>query len=182
MSSLPAAQSLKTKYLPMKIKRWQDLLRRLKLEHIRATAPGFFEQSGGYDYKPKPYTDKTANGLTTSIEDFINYLPGGYGEASRINSTGTPRVIGGRISWTKGNTRKGLADIRATFRGRSISIEIKIGADRQSEAQIKEQERITRAGGLYFIAKDFPSFLSWWLSVFPETKELMRIYDFDTSL
>lgn len=153
---------------------WKTLLKFLKLNHIKATAPGFFWQSGGFDYKPKPYTDKTANGLTTAIEDFINFLPGGYGEASRINSTGTPRVVDGKVSWTKGNTRKGIADIRATFNGRSISIEIKIGADRQSEAQIKEQKRITRAGGLYFIAKDFPSFLLWWLGVFPETVGMLE--------
>lgn len=139
---------------------WKQMLRRLKLEHIKATSPGFFEQSGGYSYKTKPYSDTTANGLTTAIVDFINYLP--HGEASRTNTMGMPRVMNGQVKWTKGNTRKGIADIRGTYKGRSLSIEIKIGADRQSEEQKKEQQRITNAGGIYWICKNFPDFLTQW--------------------
>lgn len=139
---------------------WKALLKRMKLEHIKVTAPGFFELSGGYNYKPKPYTDATANGLTAAIEDFINFT--GHGEASRTNSTGMPRIVNGEVRWTKGNTRNGMADIRGTYKGRSLSIEIKIGADRQSDAQIKEQERITKAGGIYWVCKSFSHFLELW--------------------
>ena len=142
--------------------KYQELLKRMKLDNIKSKAPGFFEQSGGYGMKVKSYSDTSANGLTHCIEDFINFLPDGFGEATRTNSTGTPREINGQIRWSKSNTRKGQADIRGTYMGRSLSIEVKIGADKQSEAQIKEQERITRAGGLYYIATDFPSFLEWW--------------------
>lgn len=155
---------------------WKHLLKRMKLDYVKATAPGFFELSGCYEMKVKPYTDTTANGLTRCIEDFINHLPDGIGEASRINSTGTPRQMSdGKIKWSKSNTRKGIADIRATVKGRSISIEIKIGKDKQSEAQIKEQERIVRSGGVYIIAKSFPDFLDQWANEGFEIPQLLKV-------
>lgn len=142
---------------------WKHLLKRMKLESIKAKAPGFFELSGGYAMQVKAYSDTTANGLTNCIEDFINHLPDGVGEACRQNSTGMPRQMpDGSIRWSTSNTRKGLADVRGTYKGRSLSIEVKIGRDKQSDAQEKEMERIIKSGGLYFIAKDFPSFLTWW--------------------
>jgi hypothetical protein len=142
---------------------WKALLKRMKLEHLKATAPAFFEQSGGYGYRINPYSDTTANGLTRCIEDYINHHPSGMGQATRVNSTGVPRQMpNGEIRWSKSNTRKGIADIIGSYGGRFLSIEVKIGRDKQSEAQIKEQERITKSGGLYFIAKTFPEFLEWW--------------------
>lgn len=142
---------------------WKTLLKRMKLEHIKAKAPGFFELSGGYGYKVKPYNDKTANGLTRCIEDFINHLPDGAGEATRINSTGLPRQMpDGSIRWSTSNTRKGIADVRGTYKGRSLNIEVKIGRDKQSDAQIKEMERIRKAGGIYWIVKTFSDFLEQW--------------------
>lgn len=142
---------------------WKTILKNLKLEHIKATAPGFFELSGGYKMKVKRYSDTTANGLTTCIIDFIKYSGG---DANRINVQGQVRKVNGSYRWTHGSTRKGTADIHAIYKGRHISIEIKTGSDRQSEAQIKEADRITKAGGLYFVAKDMPSFMDWWNSQF----------------
>jgi hypothetical protein len=138
---------------------WPKLLKRLKLDHIKRTAPGFFELSGGFAMKVKPYQDRTANGLTACIIDFITHL-GGY--ANRINCTGIPRMSNGELKWTSSGSNKGTPDIRFLFQGRSGDIEVKIGADRLSPAQEKELEKITQAGGLVFIAKDFPSFLTWW--------------------
>jgi hypothetical protein len=43
------------------------------------------------------------------------------------------------IQWTKGTSTAGSADISATIKGRSVKIEVKIGKDRQSEAQKKYQ-------------------------------------------
>jgi len=153
---------------------WKALLKQLKLEHIKATAPSFFDQSGGYGMQVKPYKDTTSNGLTTCIVDFINFIGGG--EASRISSTGMPRVVNGKVRWTTGNTRKGMADVRGTYAGRSLSVEIKIGEDRQSEAQIKEQQRIEKAGGLYCIAKTFTGFLEWFICRFPDLEEKIKMY------
>jgi len=142
---------------------WKKLMRKMKLDNINQKAPGFFKLSGGYEMKTKPYRDNTANSLTNAIIDFIIF---NGGDANRINTQGQQRRINGRTCWTYGSTRKGTADIHAIFQGRAISIEIKIGNDRQSEAQMKEAERITKAGGLYLVAKDMPSFLEWWYKRF----------------
>lgn len=150
------------------IKDWKKLLKRLKLEHIQKTAPGFFELSGGFEMKVKPYTDATSNGLTTCIIDYINFN-GGY--ANRINTQGQarkekiPLAFGNyreKITYTPSTTNRGTADVKAVVKGKSLDVEIKINADRLSKYQIKEQERITNAGGLYFVAKDFPSFLEYY--------------------
>lgn len=142
-------------------KEYKALLHELKLKRYAVTHPNFPP-----DYIPKTmYKDSTANGLTRAICDFINYQ--GY-QAERINTMGTARekkttagkVIG--VTWTKGTSTAGSADISATIKGRSVKIEVKIGKDRQSEAQKRYQENIERAGGIYIIAKDFDSFVEWY--------------------
>jgi hypothetical protein len=128
-------------------------------------------------YIPAPsYTDKTANGLTRCIIDFIE-LRGG--QAERINCTGriidsrttSSDVLGhvrtiGSLHYIKTAGKRGTADISATIQGRSVKIEIKIGADRQSDAQKEYQRSIETSGGLYFVAKDFGQFLSWYYLTF----------------
>ena len=122
------------------------------------------------------YTDKTANGLTRAIIDFVK-LRGG--QAERISTTGRPidrrqkytdaigmqRVIGS-IEWIKGTGTNGSADISATIAGKSVKIEVKILKDRQSEAQKQYQADIEKAGGIYYIAKDFTSFVEWYCLTF----------------
>jgi len=142
-------------------KEYKALLHELKLQRYAITHPNYPQ-----DYIPKTmYKDQTANGLTKAICDFINYQ--GY-QAERINTMGTARekkttagkVIG--VTWTKGTSTAGSADISATIKGRSVKIEVKIGKDRQSEAQKRYQENIEKAGGIYIIAKDFDSFVDWY--------------------
>jgi len=118
------------------------------------------------------YSDRTANGLTKCIIDFIQ-LSGG--QAERINCTGriidsretSTDVLGhkrtiGKLQYIKTAGQRGTADISATIQGRSIKIEIKIGGDRQSEAQKEYQRSIENSGGLYFVATCFEQFLSWY--------------------
>jgi hypothetical protein len=109
---------------------WKQQLKELKLQDIAKRAPDFFELSGGKKMKVKNYCDKTANGLTAAIVDFINFSGG-------------------------------TADIHAIFKSKHLSIEIKIGADKLSPYQLAERERVRNAGGYYFTAKDFESFLEW---------------------
>lgn len=130
-------------------------LERLALDHFRREHPSFPEAA----IPRQIYSDDTANGLTRCVVDFIRY---NGGQAERINTTGMPEQRGGRIVWRKSNTTKGSADISATIGGRSVKVEVKIGPDRQSEAQCRYQVAIERAGGLYFIAKDFTSFVRWY--------------------
>lgn len=157
---------------------WKELLKRLKLESIKAKAPGFFEQSGGYNMGIKSYTDNTANGLNKCIEDFIKHL-GGY--ANRVNTMGMVRIINGKARWTKGNSNKGAFDLRFVYAGRSADVEIKIGRDRMSEAQLQEMQNIIAAGGLTFIARNFPSFLQWFIENFPEAHSKLIGYGYNIS-
>jgi hypothetical protein len=96
----------------------------------------------------------------------------GY-QAERINTMGTFRAAkkytdldgvtrtAGRGSWTRSGSTPGSADISATINGKSVKIEIKIGADRQSDAQKSYQQAIEKAGGTYLIVKNFDQFIEW---------------------
>jgi hypothetical protein len=121
-----------------------------------------------------PYTDKTANGLTRCIIDFLKFS-GHFAE--RINNTGRPidrrqqvvDVVGrvrtiGTLQWIPGTGTRGTADISAVIRGRAVKIEVKCEAtkDRQSLAQMKYQAEVQKAGGLYVIATSFPQFFEWY--------------------
>ena len=131
------------------------------------------------------YRDDTANGLTKCIVDYIR-LSGG--QAERINTTGVAvdtrqqatDILGhkltiGGLQWRKTGSTNGSADISATIRGRSVKIEVKIGKDHQSEAQRAYQKSIEAAGGLYYIAKDFASFVEWYNSTFGERGQYEQV-------
>jgi len=123
------------------------------------------------DYIPLfKYSDKTANGLTRCIIDYLTLQ--GY-QAERISTTGRmvdntktyTNVLGitkqlGSKKWIKGSGTKGSADISATIKGKSVKIEVKIGKDRQSEHQKAYQQSIENSGGLYLIATSFEQFIN----------------------
>lgn len=127
----------------------------LKLKAKHQKNPSF-----PYPVKPR-YSDKDANGLTSCIIDFID-LSGGW--ATRINSMG--RYLTDKQKYIPGSTKKGTADIHAVYKGVHLSIEVKIGKDKQSEEQKHIQEEITKAGGFYFIAVSFQQFYDWFNSTF----------------
>ena len=121
---------------------------------------------------PRKYRDDNANGLTKCIIDFLKLS--GW-QAERISNTGRPiderktfidvtgcqRTIG-RVKWIPGSGTNGTADISATIDGRAVKIEVKIGSDRQSQAQRDYQKAIEQSGGIYFIASSFEQFLDWY--------------------
>lgn len=124
----------------------------------------------------RKYRDDTANGLTRCIVDYIRFMGG---QAERINTIGIPidkrrqvtDVLGrtqtiGSVEWRRGGGTAGSADISATIRSKSVKIEVKIGNDRQSPAQREYQQAVEQAGGLYYIAKDFTSFVQWYHRMF----------------
>lgn len=94
----------------------------------------------------------TANGLTNYIINFVNWS--GY-RATRISTTG--RKIGDK--WIKGTTRKGTADISLTIKGKAIMIEVKVGNDKPSDYQLKEQAKERAAGGWYEFVRSPEEFL-----------------------
>lgn len=118
----------------------------------------------------------TSNGLQTFIINYINWS--GY-RATRINVAGRlidqpQRQESGIVLLTKkympSTTRRGTADVSSTIRingiGASVMWEIKVGKDKASEAQLKEQEREQRAGGYYFFVKDPEQFFEIYDSLF----------------
>ena len=107
--------------------------------------------------RPKPSIKTTdANSLTKAIIDYID-LSGGW--ATRISVEGRYiESLGRRIP---SSVKKGTADIHAVYKGKHLSIEVKIGADRQSDEQKEVEKSIIKAGGFYFIAKTFEDFHQW---------------------
>ena len=118
------------------------------------------------------YRDDSANGLTTCV---IAYIRLHGGQAERINTMGRPidqrktltDVLGhthqvGSVKWIPGTSTRGSADISATIQGRSVKIEIKFGKDRQSDAQKRYAQDVEAAGGVYYVCKDFTSFVEWY--------------------
>lgn len=127
------------------------------------------------DCIPRPvYSDKTANGLTKMVIDWIT-LNGG--QAERISNMGryidsskvVTNVLGQRIKigsgkFIPGAGTNGTADISAIIKGRSVKIEIKM-KDKQSDAQKKYQESVERAGGIYYIVRSFDEFIEKYISL-----------------
>ena len=127
------------------------------------------------DCIPRPvYSDKTANGLTKMVIDWIT-LNGG--QAERISNMGryidsskvVTNVLGQRMKigsgkFIPGAGTNGTADISAIVKGRSVKIEIKM-KDKQSDAQKKYQESVERAGGIYYIVRSFDEFIEKYYSL-----------------
>lgn len=131
------------------------------------------------------YTDKTANGLTKCIVDFLNLS--GH-QAERIRSEGRmidgtkqyTDVLGhrktiGSVKYIKSSSQNGTADISATVKvvamGRPVGIackwEVKM-RDKQSADQAKYEARITDAGGKYFLVHSWKEFTEQYESVLAE--------------
>ena len=143
----------------------KTILTNLAMQDLKIKYPSFPEHA-----IPQPkYSDATANGLTKCVIDFLNLS--GH-QAERISSMGrmidkrqkSTDVLGrermiGSLTYIKGTSTNGTADISSIINGKSVKIEIKIGKDRQSEAQKKYQQATEKAGGIYLITKSFDEFM-----------------------
>jgi hypothetical protein len=118
------------------------------------------------------YSDRTTNGLTRMLIDFLGFS--GH-HAERVSNTGRPLdkrkivtdVIGrtriiGTMKWIHGTGYNGTADIHSVIAGKFVAIEVKIGRDRQSPAQAEYQAQVEQAGGVYVIATSFGQFMEWY--------------------
>lgn len=143
----------------------KEILETFYFRELRKQYPTFPE----FALPPPKYTDTTANTLTKCIKDFLNYT--GH-QAERISSGGrtidnrkmTTDGIGrnvqvGSTKYIPGTSTNGTADVSAVIFRLPVKIEVKIGKDKQSKDQIKYQENVERAGGIYWIAKDFDGFI-----------------------
>jgi hypothetical protein len=143
----------------------RDKLKALELEQMKIKYPSMREELLALT----EWKDNSANNLTKCIIFWIKAMGG---QAERISNQGQYRagksieIASGMKQmpgkWTPGQGTKGTADISATIRGRSVKIEVKHGNDRQSEYQKAYQADVERAGGVYYISKDFDSFVLWY--------------------
>jgi hypothetical protein len=115
----------------------------------------------GFYCKPKMPVITKANGLTVFIINYLNWC--GH-NATRISSAGVN--YGGQFR--RSTTRSGTADITATIKGRSVKIEIKIGKDKASEDQLKEQARERKAGGIYEFVSNPETFFLFYFKFMQE--------------
>ena len=151
----------------------KKILKALYLEHNKKKYPSTPDECRPNKY----YNDKTANGLTTCIKDFLNNS--GW-QAERISVTGRrvdnlkggnkPKAFGlvtkfGKTIFIKSTMTKGSADISATIKGKSVKIEVKIGSDTIKKDQTEYKKNIENAGGIYFIAKSFADFYEKYLLI-----------------
>lgn len=144
-----------------------DHLNKLRLEKTKANFPNVPD----YALPKTQYNPNSANGLTKCILDFVNlsgYLAERTGTEGRVidNRKTYTDVIGrqktiGSVKRIKTSGLVGSSDLKLYINGKIVAIEIKIGRDRQSQAQKEYQERMEKAGGIYLIIKDFETFFSW---------------------
>ncbi len=116
----------------------------------------------------RKHRDDTASGLTRCVIDYLNYR--GW-QAERTNPMGVPIDRRRQVSDTLSHSRAigssvRSADISATIAGHSVKIGVKVGRDRQSKAQRIYQQQVEQAGGLYYIAHNFTSFINWYVETF----------------
>lgn len=100
----------------------------------------------GHYCKPIFPKISTSAGLTRFV---INHLTWCGCYANRINTTG--RQINGK--WITGTTKKGTGDTVCCIGGKMIWLEIKIGRDKPSEHQLRQQSDVRKSGGEYFFIK-----------------------------
>lgn len=114
-----------------------------------------------YPNKPlRKFRDDNEAGLIKCIKAFV-FLNGG--QAERIDNRGY--WVEEAKKYVPSMCEAGTADIHCTINGLSVKVEIKIGKDRQSEAQIKYQKRIEKAGGVYIIVRTFLDFYNWYVKM-----------------
>jgi len=105
---------------------------------------------------PRTFRDDGANNLTKCITAYLR-LNGAF--VSRVNNTG---IYDRRLNrYRPGTSRKGLPDIIATYRGKSLFVEVKHGRDRMSEHQERIRHEQEQSGGLWFTAHNFTEFKEW---------------------
>lgn len=124
--------------------------------HIKKEFPQWYKD--GHWYTPDIPNTATANGLQEFICDYIIWTGG---RATRISSAG--RQLNGKF--IPSTTRKGSSDVSSTINGKSVMWEIKVGKDKPSPAQLKEQAKERKAGGEYFFTHNVAEFFQQYHSL-----------------
>ena len=143
---------------------------RLLKDAVKASKQAKYPNIPDYAVTVSQYEDATANGLSKCIIDFLNSQDHCY--CGRISNEGVMRTNQyGKSFRVKSSMQNGISDLIGVVWGRFVSIEIKIGNDRQSLDQKEYQRQIENAKGYYVIAKDFQGFYDWFTSKFKRANE-----------
>lgn len=133
---------------------------RLLKEAVKARKRAQYPNVPDYAIVTPKYEDKTANGLTRCIIDFINSQDGC--RCYRTPNEGVMRIDGnGKAFRATSSMQNGFSDVVACVWGRFVALEIKTPNDRQNEVQKEFQRQIENARGYYVIVRDFKGFLEW---------------------
>jgi VRR-NUC domain. len=117
----------------------------------------------------KTFSDRSANKFTTAIvtylQEYLGYLAYRQSTEGRYRPGNVVIDVIGRARVMKGTfipaAKKGLGDVTAVLKGgKYVSIEVKIGRDRQRDDQKKFETQLNRAGGAYILVHDWPEFLA----------------------
>lgn len=106
------------------------------------------------------FRDDTANALTKCITTYLK-LSGAF--VSRLNNGGIYDVRLKR--YRPGTNRRGLPDVIATYKSKSLFIECKHGRDTMSDFQKEIQQEQEKSGGVFFVAHNFTDFKEWFDSL-----------------
>jgi hypothetical protein len=116
------------------------------------------ERGVPFEVVKQPLVSKSVtdtNGITKLIVDYLRYV---YGSKSirRISSEGKWRQGIGYIR----SENKGMSDIEGIVNGKFLSLELKIGKDKQRDSQKARQIEVENDGGIYYLCKwiDFETF------------------------
>ena len=156
--------------------KWQQQYQQAHEHNFQRKYPEAYQD--GHYAPPKMPKYKTANGLTTFVTNYLNWL-GHFAE--RTNNMGVPtrkkipkfnimsgklEHLDGGIEWRKGTGTKGTSDIKGHICNPKhqfpipVYIEIKI-RDRQSEDQKDYERKVTASGALYVIVHNPEEFLKF---------------------
>ena len=129
---------------------WKEIMKKLKQEHLKRTAPGFYAASGGDTMTLKPYSDKTFNCLKNAVTDFIKFQGG---------------KITDQKNWNHKSRQKKTLDIIAVLNSKMLFIEIQPGCEGMTGDQLMQKLRVEGSGGLFYAAGNMPDFLEWWQNI-----------------
>jgi hypothetical protein len=109
------------------------------------------ERGVPFEVVKQPLVSKSVtdtNAITKLIVDYLRYV---YGSKSirRISSEGKWRQGIGYIR----SENKGLSDIEGICNGKFLSLELKIGKDKQRDSQKARQIEVENDGGIYYLCK-----------------------------
>lgn len=139
-----------------------------EIEQSRAKFPSMPEEERTQIYKNKVRKLNTSNGLTQAVIGFIS-CKGGI--AIRVSSAGRKiKGKGGKEIFIKSTTRRGAADIMATYAGLSLSIEVKCLATGDAKRGLSEKQQELKAdteaaGGIYYVAETWEGFYNWFIQL-----------------